>query len=172
MAQLLFEQRTAVKPSPDIHRYSVVERSDEEIQPLHVRCAHLAPGRFVGLADTFVIAAYDIVPTVFPVGRHQFLQHAGVPDVVAVEKTDVVALCMADTRLTGPGSSLVDSPYYDDARVALRVAACHGLRTVRRPVIDDDSLEIPVRLPSDRIEAGIEIVFQVVNRNNDRYRGL
>lgn len=125
--------------------------------------------RFVGLADTFVIAAYDIVPTVFPDGRHQFLQHAGVPDVVAVEKTDVVALCMADTRLTGPGSSLVDSPYYDDARVALRVAACHGLRTVRRPVIDDDSLEIPVRLPSDRIEAGIEIVFQVVNRNNDRY---
>ena len=60
----------------------------------------------------------------------------------------------------------------DDARIALRVAACHGLRTVRRPIIDDDSLEIPVRLPSDRIEAGIEIVFQVVNRNNDRYRGL
>lgn len=79
---------------------------------------------------------------------------------------------MADTRLTGPGSPLVYSTYDDDARVALRVAACHGLRTVRRPVIDDDSLEIPVRLPSDRIEAGIEIVFQVVNRNNDRYRGL
>lgn len=172
MAQLLFEQRPAIEPPPHGHGNGMVERRNEEIQPLHVRCAHLAPGRFVGLADTFVIAAYDIVPTVFPDGRHQFLQHAGVPDVVAVEKTDVVALRMADTRLTGPGSSLVDSPYDDDARVALRVAACHGLRTVRRPVIDDDSLEIPVRLPSDRIEAGIEIVFQVVNRNNDRYRGL
>lgn len=150
----------------------MIERSDEKIQSLHVRRAHLTLGRLVSLANTFVIAAYDIVAIVFPDRRDQFFQHAGVPDVVAVEKTDVVALRMADTRLTGPGSSLVDSPYDDDARVALRVAACHGLRTVRRPVIDDDSLEIPVRLPSDRIEAGIEIVFQVVNRNNDRYSGL
>ena len=60
----------------------------------------------------------------------------------------------------------------DDARIALRVAERHGLRTIRRTVIDDNSLEIPVRLPSDRIEAGIEIVFQIVNRNNDRYHGL
>ena len=172
MTQFLFEQRPAIEPSPHGHGNSVVERCNKEIQPLHVRRAHFALGRFVGLANTFVIAAYDIVPAVFPDGRHQFLQHAGIPDVVAVEKTDVVALRMPDTRLTGPGSPLVYSTYDDDARVALRVAACHGLRTVRRPVIDDDSLEIPVRLPSDRIEAGIEIVFQIVNRNNDRYHGL
>ena len=74
---------------------------------------------------------------------------------------------MPDTRLTGPGSPLVYSTYDDDARIALRVAERHGLRTIRRTVIDDNSLEIPVRLPSDRIEAGIEIVFQIVNRNND-----
>lgn len=55
-------------------------------------------------------------------------------------------------------------------RIALRIATQEPGRTVRGTVVHDDSLEIPERLRQNRLQARIEIPFQIVS--GDDYRNL
>lgn len=55
-------------------------------------------------------------------------------------------------------------------RGALRIATQEPGRTVRGTVVHDDSLEIPERLRQNRLQARIEIPFQIVS--GDDYRNL
>lgn len=60
--------------------------------------------------------------------------------------------------------------HHDDPRIALRIATQEPGRTVRGTVVHDDSLEIPERLRQNRLQARIEIPFQIVS--GDDYRNL
>lgn len=60
--------------------------------------------------------------------------------------------------------------HHDDPRIALRIATQKPGRTIRGTVVHDDGLKIPERLRQNRLQARIEIPFQIVS--GDDYRNL
>lgn len=75
-----------------------------------------------------------------------------------------------NTRFACPRNAPVRGAHHDDPRIALRIATQEPGRTVRGTVVHDDSLEIPERLRQNRLQARIEIPFQIVS--GDDYRNL
>ncbi len=116
------------------------------------------------------------------VARHEvgsgLVEHAQHPlvrlgrdHVVAVDEGEMGAARLARARVAGgtePGIGLVDEP---EAAVAFGVAAGDLPTAVRGAVVDHDDLEIRHGLPGQRLEAGTEVILDVVDGDDDAESG-
>ena len=148
----------------------MAKRRLEELEPFHILRPGFTVDRLIGLADPFEITAYDIVPAILPDRGGHLLQHARFPEIVAVEESDVFSPGPGNTRFACPRNAPVRGAHHDDPRIALRIATQEPGRTVRGTVVHDDGLEIPECLRQNRLQARIEIPFQIVS--GDDYRNL
>ena len=92
------------------------------------------------------------------------------PDVIGVEERDELATRRIQARVASCGQSSVGFVEIADATILIRG---HGLASViRRAVVDQDYLKIPVRLREDAVDRLANNVCPVVTRydNADKTR--
>ncbi len=53
------------------------------------------------------------------------------------------------------------------AGILRRISVANGRAPIRRPVIDENELEIPIGLRKDAVDAALQILLDVIYRNND-----
>ena len=165
MPQFGIEQFPAVEFRPKADGNRMAQRRLEEPESLEILRATFPHGRLVRGPHPLEIATDDVIPAD---RRDQFPQHIRLPAVVPVEKADIASPGLRKSGFTGTRHSPVGRSDNDDPRIPLRTGAHETQRTVRRAVVHHDRLEIAERLRLDRSQAGVDIPFEIVDRNNHR----
>src|ERR1043166_7895657 len=90
-----------------------------------------------------------------------------VPFVVAVEKREEPAGGRPEGRVARRPGSRVGLAQDAHARVVARKLLCERHRPVRRSVVDDQQLQIAIRLAQDELDGRRQISFGVERRHHD-----
>ena len=87
--------------------------------------------------------------------------------VVAVEKTHKLACCEIESGIAGVGKPPVGLVNHTDAGIFGGTFIADLAATVGRTIVDQDDFEVAPGLVHKGIHTAVEVLFNLVNRNND-----
>ena len=138
-------------------------------QDLHlgeVVVAIVGQQRLVVLGDGVELEHHE-VGVILAHGVQAVLHQRGCHGVVGIGEVYVRADSLSDTSVAGVGQAAVGLVNHAYARVAGGPGVAHGRAIVGRAVIDQQNLQIGVRLRGNRRHAFVEELLDLIYRNND-----
>jgi hypothetical protein len=127
----------------------------------------LDESRFIAIRKCLETSDYDIRSSLQH-GRNEAFKSTFRQSVIRIEEQKICTRCGLDTCVSGRGKAAVlVMTDYADARILGSVLLNDSHRTILAAVIHTDGLKIGKALGQNAIEAFLDILFNVVNRDDD-----
>jgi hypothetical protein len=123
----------------------------------------------LGAAQAPAVAGHDVDVGAIAQDRQLFGEERRLPQVVAVEEREELAARGAERRVTGAGQAAIGLLQELDAGVLARQRLDRLRRSIPRPVVDDDQLEVGPGLRERDRMASPDVRLDVVRGHDDAH---